>query len=71
MSDQGMRKVVRKVIELPPALKKQIACECACTDDTVRNALNFKTTGDNADRIRQRAIELKGVTTTRIIWVRA
>lgn len=58
-----MRKqVYKKVIELDPNLKKQIAAEIGCTVDTVYNALNLSnpTTGDRPDRIRRRAIELGG-----------
>ncbi len=65
-----MKKIVRKFIDLPVPLKKQIANEYPkCTDDTVRNALNYKTTGENADRIRRRAIELGGIESTKNVWV--
>lgn len=58
-----MRKqIYKKVIELAPDLKKQIAMECGCVLDTVYNALNLTnpTTGELPDRIRRRAMELGG-----------
>ena len=69
-----MRKISIRVIELPAALKKQIANEAPkCSVDTVRNALVLTNPrqGDQPDRIRRRAMELGGVETTKFKWVRA
>ena len=54
------RQVYKKVIEIAPDLKRQIAMEMGCTVDTVYNALNLSnpTTGAQPDRIRRRAMEL-------------
>ena len=56
------RQVYKKVIEIAPDLKRQIAMEMGCTVDTVYNALNLSnpTTGAQPDRIRRRAMELGG-----------
>lgn len=66
------RRVVRKIIALPPALKKQIAAKLGCSLDTVRNALVLSNprTGDQPDRIRRMARELGGVETTDIKWIK-
>lgn len=66
------RRVVRKIIALPPALKKQIMREVGCSLDTVRNALVLSNprTGDQPDRIRRRALELGGVETTDVKWIK-
>lgn len=66
------RRVVRRIIALPPALKKQIAAEVGCSLDTVRNALVLSNprTGDQPDRIRRRAMELGGVETTDVKWIK-
>lgn len=47
------RQVYKKVIEIAPDLKRQIAMEMGCTVDTVYNALNLSnpTTGAQPDRI--------------------
>lgn len=69
-----MRKIAIRVIELPAALKKQIANECPkCSIDTVRNALVLTNPrqGEQPDRIRRRAMELGGVEVTKFKWVRA
>lgn len=63
-----MRKVARRVIDLAPALKAQIASEIGCSGQTVRSALAFKTTGGNADLIRKKAKDLGGVVTTKYVW---
>ena len=56
------RQVYKKVIEIAPDLKRQIAMEMGCTVDTVYNALNLSNppTGAQPDRIRRRAMELGG-----------
>lgn len=56
------RQVYKKVIEIAPDLKRQIAMKMGCTVDTVYNALNLSnlTTGAQPDRIRRRAMELGG-----------
>lgn len=66
------RRVVRKIIALSPDGKKQIARECGCSLDTVRNALILSNprTGDQPDRIRRRAMELGGVETTDYKWIK-
>lgn len=66
------RRVVRRIIALPPALKKQIAAEVGCSLDTVRNALVLSNprTGDQPDRIRRLAREWGGVETTDIKWIK-
>ena len=48
------RQVYKKVIEIAPDLKRQIAMEMGCTVDTVYNALNLSnpTPGAQPDRIR-------------------
>lgn len=65
------RQVYKKVIELAPELKRQIAMEMNCTVDTVYNALNLSnpTTGEQPDRIRRRAIELGGKEGKKIKWI--
>lgn len=70
--DAAGRRIVRKIIALPPALKKQIMHEMGCSLDTVRNALILSNprTGDQPDRIRRRARELGGVETTDIKWIK-
>lgn len=67
------RKLVSvKYISLPPALMKQIAeTPPKCSVDTVRNALNFKTYGDNPDRIRRLAEQLGGKVTTKTKYIKS
>ena len=63
--------VYKKVIEIAPDLKRQIAMEMGCTVDTVYNALNLSnpTTGAQPDRIRRRAMELGGKENRKIRWI--
>lgn len=65
------RQVYKKVIEIAPDLKRQIAMEMGCTVDTVYNALNLSnpTTGAQPDRIRRRAMELGGKENRKIRWI--
>ena len=65
------RQVYKKVIEIAPDLKRQIAMEMGCTVDTVYNALNWgnPTTGAQQDRIRRRAMELGGKENRKIRWI--
>lgn len=61
-----------KYISLPPALMKQIAeTPPKCSVDTVRNALNFKTYGDNPDRIRRLAEQLGGKVKTKTKYIKS
>lgn len=64
-------RVYKKVIEIAPDLKRQIAMEMGCTVDTVYNALNLSnpTTGAQPDRIRRRAMELGGKENRKIRWI--
>ena len=57
------RQVYKKVIEIAPDLKRQIAMEMGCTVDTVYNALNL------SNRIRRRAMELGGKENRKIRWI--
>ena len=50
--------------------KKEIATKVGCTYDTVNNALNFKTYGEQPDRIRRMARERGECENTKIRWVR-
>lgn len=63
--------IYKKVIEIAPDLKRQIAMEMGCTVDTVYNALNLSnpTTGAQPDRIRRRAMELGGKENRKIRWI--
>ena len=65
------RQVYKKVIEIAPDLKRQIAMEMGCTVDTVYNALTLSnpTTGAQPDRIRRRAMELGGKENRKIRWI--
>lgn len=61
-----------KYISLPPALMKQIAeTPPKCSVDTVRNALNFKTYGENPDRIRRIAEQLGGKVKTKTKYIKS
>lgn len=67
-----MRKLVyKKVIELAPDLKKQIANELGCQVATVYNALNLSdpTYGDQPDRIRKMAMEMGGKEEKKAKWI--
>lgn len=65
------KRVYKKVIELDPELKKQLAIEFECTVDTVYNALNLTnpTTGIRPDGIRRRARELGGKEARVSAWI--
>ena len=59
----------KKFISLPPEYKREIAADFGCIIDTIDNALNYRTEGDLAERIRKRAKEMGGVEAIKIIWV--
>ena len=48
-----MRKV--KYISIPSKIIKEIAAEVGCTDRTVYGAINFRTDGEQPERIRELA----------------
>ncbi len=57
--------VVKKYecISLPPVKKQEIAAILGCTTDTVNNALNNVTQGEQPDLIRKMAMERGAVKT--------
>lgn len=59
----------RKYISLAPDYKRQIAAELKCSIDTVDNALNYRTEGDQPELIRKKAKEMGGVDAMKTIWV--
>lgn len=59
----------KKYLSLPPEYKKQIAKSLSCSIDTVDNALNYHTEGDQPELIRKRAREMGAVEATKTIWV--
>ena len=59
----------RKYISLPPEYKREIAADLGCSIDTIDNALNYRSEGDQPDRIRKRAKEMGGVDAVKTIWV--
>lgn len=50
-----MRKV--KYISIPSKIIKEIAAEVGCTDRTVYGAINFRTDGEQPERIRELALK--------------
>lgn len=67
-----MRKLVyKKVIELAPDLKKQIAKELGCSAVTIYNALNLSdpTVGEQPDRIREMAMAMGGKEDRKAKWI--
>lgn len=50
----------RKKIIVPFGAVQKIAKEIGCSDQSVRNALRFITSGDQPDKIRKEAIENYG-----------
>ena len=63
--------VTVRYISVPPVIMKQIAeTQPKCSVDTVRNALNFKTYGENPDRIRRLAEQLGGKVKTKTKYIK-
>lgn len=60
-----MRKV--KYISVSPQQKKEISAEIGCCLQAVYNALNYKTDGELANRVRSLALKKGGFHTQKII----
>lgn len=58
-----------KIISISPAIKREIANIVGCCMDTVENAVTYRTSGEQPDRIRQMALDRGGVDTYIIKWV--
>ena len=60
-----MRKV--KYISIPSKIIKEIAAEVGCTDRTVYGAINFRTDGEQPERIRELALKKGGIVSHKIV----
>lgn len=59
----------KKYLSLAPDAKKQIAKSLNCSIDTVDNALNYRTEGDQPELIRKKAKEMGAVEAIKTVWV--
>lgn len=59
----------KKYLSLPPEYKKQITKELGCSMDTVDNALNYHTEGEQPELIRKKAQDMGAVEAIKTVWV--
>ena len=62
---KAMRKV--KNISIPSKIIKEIAAEVGCTDRTVYGAINFRTDGEQPERIRELALKKGGIVSHKMV----
>lgn len=62
---KAMRKV--KYISIPSKIIKEIAAEVGCTDRTVYGAINFRTDGEQPERIRDLALKKGGIVSHKMV----